>query len=65
MPYKSGIFKADEIEPIQKDPKEPVYIGDIVQKKNPEWKAGEPRFVGPPMRVVQVAGTHVLTNYQE
>ncbi len=65
MGFKSGIFKADEIEPIQKGAKEPLYIGDIVQKINPEWKVGQPRFVGPPMRVVQVAGTHILTNYSE
>jgi hypothetical protein len=64
MPYKTGIFKVTDIEPIQKAAEAPLQAGDIVQQKNMEWKVGEPRFLGPPMRVVQVAGTHVLTNFQ-
>lgn len=65
MAYKSGIFKVEEIEPIQKSVKEPLGVGDVVQKVNPEWKLGQPRHIGPPMRVMQIEGLHVITNYSE
>lgn len=63
--YKSVILKLDEVEPIQKSVKEPLYVGDIVQRLNPERKIGKDRLMGPPMMVVQIAGSHILTNYSE
>jgi hypothetical protein len=63
--YKSSILKLDEVEPIQKAITEPLRIGDLVQRLNVGRKLNEPKHIGPPMRVVQIAGAHILTNYAE
>jgi hypothetical protein len=58
--YKSAILKVDELEPIQKGPKEALLVGDLVQRKSTDAKQANP-----PMRVVQMSGVHVLVNYLE